>query len=182
MPATVLRYTVTARLLHWIIALMVLATIPIGTIMLIEGIERSTQDTLFILHKNGGVLILLAVLARIAWRVTHPPPPLPDSVADWQRAVSKVVHLSLYGMLIFMATTGYIRVSAGGFPIEMLDALGVPRLMPRSDAVAETAQTMHRYGRLVLIALIAMHIGAALFHAVVKRDGVFSRMWPPVGR
>jgi cytochrome b561 len=90
------------------------------------------------------------------------------------------VHLGLYAMLIFMALTGYTRVAAGGFPIEMLDALGLPRLAPRSDALAETAQTLHHYGRYVLIALVLMHVGAALFHAVALRDGVFSRMWPPV--
>jgi cytochrome b561 len=173
-------YTTTGRLLHWIVAVMVLATIPIATVMIREGITRSTQDTLFILHKNGGVIILLLVLARIGWRLTHPPPPLPATVPPIQQFAARAVHLGLYAMLIFMAATGYTRVAAGGFPIEMLDALGVPRLAPRSDALAETAQTLHRYGRLVLIALIFLHVGAALFHAVVLRDGVFSRMWPPV--
>jgi cytochrome b561 len=160
----------------------VLATIPIGTAMVQEGIPRSTQDTLFILHKNGGVIILLLMLARIAWRLGHPPPPLPESVPPIQQLASRVVHLGLYGMLLFMAVTGYVRVAAGGFPIEMLDAIGMPRLAPRSDALAETAQTLHRYGRLVLMALVLLHVGAAAFHGIVKRDGVVSRMWPPFGR
>ena len=181
MPSTPPGYTTTARLLHWIIALMVLSTIPIGTIMLREGIDRSTQDTLFILHKNGGVIILILVLARIAWRVANPSPPLPDTVPPIQRLASRTVHLGLYAMLIFMAVTGYTRVAAGGFPIEMLDALGLPRLAPRSDSLAETAQTLHHYGRYVLVALILVHVGAALYHALVMRDGVFRRMWPPVG-
>jgi len=180
MPQTPPGYTTTARLLHWIVGLMVLATIPIGTVMVREGIERSTQDTLFILHKNGGVIILLLVLARIGWRIANPPPPLPASVPPSQRLAAHVVHLALYAMLIFMAVTGYTRVAAGGFPIEMLDALGVPRLAPRSDSLAETAQTLHHYGRYVLFVLILMHVGAALFHAVALRDGVFSRMWPPI--
>lgn len=182
MPATPTRYTATARLLHWIVALMVLATIPIGTVMIQEGLARSTQDTLFILHKNGGVIILLLVLARIAWRAAHPPPPLPASVPAWQQAISRLVHVGLYAMLVFMAVTGYTRVAAGGFPIEMLDALGVPRLAPRSDSLAETAKALHHNGRLVLVALVLMHVGAALYHAILLRDGVFSRMWPPVGR
>lgn len=183
MPATTApRYTATARMLHWIVALMVLATIPIGTVMLQEGLARSTQDTLFILHKNGGVLILLLVLARIAWRIGNPPPPLPADVPPWQRAISQIVHLGLYAMLLFMAVTGYVRVAAGGFPIEMLDAIGMPRLAPRSDELAESAQTLHRYGRLVLIALIALHVGAALYHALVLRDGILRRIWPPFGR
>ena len=181
MPATVTRYTATARLLHWVVALMVLSTIPIGTVMLQDGISRSTQDTLFILHKNGGVIILLLVLARIAWRIGHPAPPLPETVPAWQRTASHLAHMGLYAMLLFMAVTGFVRVSAGGFPIEMLDAIGFPRLVPRSDELAETAQMLHHNGRVVLVALILAHVGAALHHAVVKRDGVFSRIWPPVG-
>jgi cytochrome b561 len=74
-----------------------------------------------------------------------------------------------------------VRVKAGGFPIESLDALSIPSLVPRSEALAEIAKTVHYGAGLLLIALIAMHIGAALFHGMVKQDGVFSRMWPPVG-
>ena len=179
---TMSRYSATARLLHWIVALMVLATIPIGTAMLQEGISRSTQDTLFILHKNGGVIILVLVLARIVWRALNPPPPLPATLPAVQRLASKVVHLGLYAALLFMAFTGYVRVTAGGFPIEMLDAIGFPRLAPRSDALADTAKALHNVGRFVLVPLILLHLGAAAYHGAIKRDGIFSRMWPPVGR
>ena len=73
----------------------------------------------------------------------------------------------------------YIRVKAGGFPIESLDALGVPSFVPRSDDLAETAQWVHATARFVLIAFILLHIGAALKHGLIDRDGVVRRMWRP---
>jgi cytochrome b561 len=85
-------------------------------------------------------------------------------------------------MLFFMAVTGFVRVQAGGFPIEMLNAIGLPPLVPRSDALAEAAKAAHYWGRYVLVVAVLLHIGAALHHAVVKRDGIFGRMWPIVPR
>jgi cytochrome b561 len=73
-------------------------------------------------------------------------------------------------------------VRAGGFPIEALDAIGVPPLVPRSEALASAAQTVHFLGAWAISALIALHVAAALYHGLVVRDGVFGRMWPPVGR
>ncbi len=163
-------------------ALLVIATIPAGQIMIQEGLARSTQNALFVFHKNVGVIILLLVLARIAYRAAYPPPPLPVSIPGWQRAVAHATHALLYLLLLVMAVSGYVRVVAGGFPLELLDALGAPRLAPRSDPLAETAKAVHYYARFALVALILAHIGAALHHGLFKRDGVFSRMWPAGAR
>lgn len=173
-------YGTTARLFHWISAILILSTIPVGAIMVREGLSRPVQDTLFIFHKNVGVILLVLVLLRLAWRAFNPPPPRPAGVmAGWQETLSSWVHRGLYAMLLFMAITGYVRVSAGGFPIEMLDWLGVPRL-PRNIPLADFASMLHFYGKFVLVALVVLHVAGALHHAVLKRDGVFSRMWPPV--
>ncbi len=175
------RYAMPVRFLHWVAAVLIIATIPIANIMQQEGIERSTQDLLFILHKNGGVIIFLLVVVRILWRVLTPAPPMPASMPDWQVAAAKAAHWGLYGMLLVMTISGYVRVRAGGFPVEMLDAIGVPHMVPRSDSLAETAQAIHSNARFILVALILLHVGAALQHAF-KRDGVFGRIWPPLGR
>ena len=89
------------------------------------------------------------------------------------------MHVGLYATLLVMAISGYVRVTTGGFPIEMLEALGVPPLLPRNEQVAKVAETVHATTILVLLVLIAMHVGAAAYHGIVRRDGVFSRMWPP---
>lgn len=177
----VTRYSATTRLLHWIVGLMVIATIPIGVVMQQQGLARPTQDLLFILHKNGGVIILILVALRIVWRLATPAPALPSTIPAWQAKAAKTVQTLLYALLIVMAVSGYIRVRAGGFPIEMLDAFGIPAMVPRSDSLAETAQSIHSTARFPLAALILLHVAAGLKH-LFARDGVFSHIWPPLGR
>lgn len=174
------RYSTMTRLLHWVSAVLILSTIPIGVIMLREGLARPTQDFLFILHKNGGVIIFALVVARLLWRLVSPPPPMPATLPNWQQRAAKLGHSGLYAMLLVMSVSGYVRVRAGGFPVEMLDAIGAPALVPRSEALASFAQSVHSYGRFVLVALILAHVAAAVVH-MIRRDGVMRRIWPPIG-
>jgi cytochrome b561 len=174
-------YKPLAKLFHWLTALLVLLTIPAALIMLTPGIERSVQDPLFLFHKNIGVVILVLVALRLAYRIVNPPPPLPASVPVWQARLASATHWLLYGLLLAMAVSGYVRVTAGGFPLEVFDRLGLPRPVPRSDSLAETAKSIHAFLRYPLVALIVVHIGAALHHAIIKRDGVFGRMLPGRG-
>lgn len=175
-------YPTPSRWLHWLTALVVLATIPVGAVMNRDDISRDLQNTLFIFHKNVGVVILVLVALRLLVRATTTTPPLPASLPAWQRQAAAISHGALYLLLIVMAVSGYVRVVAGGFPIEGLDALGIPPLVPRSDTLAENAQWVHFNVRFVLVAFIILHIAAAIQHAVIKRDGVFARMWPLMAR
>ena len=175
------RYSGPARGLHWLMAVLILLTIPAGMIMVQPGLDRGLQNALFIYHKNVGVFLLLLVVLRLLWRWRNPPPPKPASLPAWQARIAELTHGALYLLLFLLPVAGYVRVKAGGFPIETLDALGVPSFVPRSDSLAEVAKTVHYGAGLVIAAIVAMHVGAALFHGIVKRDGVFSRMWPPVG-
>ncbi|PWK62941.1 cytochrome b [Roseicyclus mahoneyensis] len=175
------RYSMPSRLIHWVMALLILLTIPAGMVMVQPGLDRGLQNTLFIFHKNIGVALLALVVLRAAWRLGHPAPPLPATVPGWQARIAGLSHMALYALMVTLPVAGYVRVKAGGFPIETLDALGIPSLVPRSDALAEVAKTIHYGAGLAIVAVLAAHIGAALFHGIVKRDGVFSRIWPPVG-
>ena len=78
-----------------------------------------------------------------------------------------------------MAVSGIIRVQAGGFPMEFWDPF-IGGMVAKSESLADTAKAVHHYARYVIIALIFAHVGAAAMHGLIKRDGVFSRMWPPV--
>ena len=171
-------YVPIARALHWLTALFVLSTIPAGVVMIEEGLPRALQNGLFIFHKNVGVVILLLVVARLIVRAVNPPPPLPAFVPAGQAKVAHAVHMLIYLFLIVMALSGYIRVVSGGFPLELWDAIGVPRLAPRSDAVAGIASQVHGIARFALVSLILIHIGAAIYHGMVRRDGIVRRMWP----
>ncbi|WP_342028803.1 cytochrome b [Aliiruegeria lutimaris] len=175
-------YTTPARLLHWTVALFVLLLIPAGFVMVQQGLPRTLQNTLFLFHKNFGVIVLVLMLLRVAYRFFVRPPALPDHLPDWQRKIADISHRLLYVALFVMPISGYIRVRAGGFPIEGLDALGIGTLLPRSEMIANVAKTIHYLTAFAIVVLLMMHIGAALQHALLRRDGVFERMWPPTRR
>lgn len=171
-------YKPLAKIFHWLNALLVLLTIPAALIMLTPGIERGLQDPLFMFHKNVGVVLLVLVATRLAYRLFNPPPPLPHTMPVVQRYLAEATHWLLYGLLLAMAISGFIRVTAGGFPLELFDRFGIQNLVPRSDSLAETAKRVHALLRFPLVALIVLHIGAALYHGIVKRDGIAKRMMP----
>lgn len=176
------RHATPMRVLHWIMAVLVLLMIPAGLVMVQPGLDRGLQNALFVLHKNTGILLILLLVLRVALRLRNTAPPLPSAMPGWQRLAAGATHGALYLLLLAVPVAGYIRVKAGGFPIESLDALGMPSLVPRSDALAGTAKLAHWALGLAMGGVIAAHVGAAAFHGLVKRDGVFSRMWPPMGR
>ena len=155
--------------------------IPVGLTM-VQDVPKPTQDKLFVLHKGLGSIFLVLILARLGWRLFHPPPPLPVSVPKAQRRAAALVHGALYLLLVVMAVSGYVRVVTGGFPIELLNMLGIPPLLPKDPAVSKIASGVHAVAKSALIVVIALHVGAALYHALVRRDGILARMWPPVAR
>lgn len=174
-------YGRTARVLHWTMAVLVILMIAAGLTMT-SDVDRALQDRLFIFHKGTGVILLLLIAFRIVWRIGHPAPPLPASVPPLQQFAAHATHIGLYFFLVVMTVSGYVRVTTGGFPIELLNAIGIPPLLPRSKGVADVAESIHATAKFGLIILLLMHIGAAAFHGIVLRDGVFSRMWPPFSR
>ena len=175
------RYSAPARAIHWTMAALIVLMIPAGLVMVQPGLDRSLQNALFVFHKNTGVLLLLLVILRVFLRFRYAAPALPTTLPPLQARAAGASHMALYLLMIVVPLAGYIRVRAGGFPIESLDAMGLPGFVPRSDALAETAKTVHYFSSLALAAIIGLHIAAACFHGIVKRDGVFSRIWPPLG-
>jgi cytochrome b561 len=174
------RYTTTAIVLHWLTAVLVLVTVPIGLVMpdLAKG---PLQDRLYVAHKAIGVLVLLVLVVRLAWRATHPPPPLAGLVARWEMRLAHAVHGLLYAALAVMAVSGYVHLRAGGFPIEVLDALGLPPLVPRHEALAKAAQAVHGATAWLLVGLVLLHVAGALKHVFVGPAQVLARMLPGDG-
>jgi len=172
-------YGTGARLFHWITAAAVFTMIPVGIAMTSEGFE-SIGDPLFILHKGLGSILLALVLLRLAWKVVSPKaPPLPDSVPKRQQRLAHLTHGGLYAMLVIMTVTGFTRVRTGDFPIELLDALGVPVFIPEMPELTTTLSVIHKVSAYTFVALIAVHVAAAVYHAWIRDDGVVRRMWPP---
>jgi cytochrome b561 len=173
-------YSRGARLLHWLTAALVIVTLPVG-IAMIRLPGGTAQNVLFILHKSIGVVLLVLVIVRLAWRLTHPPPPL-TGIAAWQIRLSSLVHGLLYALLLVMAVTGYVGTVAGGFPIELLQRLGIPPLMSVSKPTSDAAFWIHTTLVWLLLALVLLHVAAALHHGFVRRDHVLQRMWPGARR
>lgn len=181
MTTTTKKYRVPARVIHWAMALLILGLLPVGALMVRDGLDRSLQNVLFVAHKNIGVVVLILIFVRIAYRMMRPPVLDPVPLPKMQEQAAHFTHIALYAMLLIMPLAGYVRVRAGGFPIEALDALGIPSFVPRSEALAEFAKAVHHYGAYAIALLVLMHIGAAAYHGVVRKDGIFTRMWPPFG-
>lgn len=155
--------------------------IPVGLAMAQEP-PQPWGNRLYVLHKGLGPLLFLVVLLRIGWRAFHPAPPLPPSVGPAQRLAASVVHAGLYAALLVMAVSGYVFVDAGDYPVEALQALGIPPFIPKNEALSGAAEAVHRTCAFLLIGLVALHLGAAVLHGAVRRDGVVARMWPPLAR
>ena len=171
-------YAVRQRAIHWIMVLLILPMVVAGFVMTQQGLPRAVQNSLFIFHKNIGTLLLVLAVLRLIIRLRNAAPPLPQHLPGWQRRAAAASHGLLYVLICVMPLSGYIRVRAGGFPIEALDRLGVPSLVPRSDTLAQLAKTVHEYGGYALAAVLGLHIAAAFYHALVLRDGTFARIWP----
>lgn len=180
-PVPVPGYGTGHRVFHWLSALLILVTIPVGLAMTSEGFV-AIGDALYVTHKSLGVVILAVLLLRVLWRVVTPGPPrLPPSVPPVQRRLAERTHLALYLLVGLMGVTGYLRVVSGDFPVEILDALGIPPLISGAPELSRWLSVVHKVGAYLLVAGLAAHVAAAVHHALVLRDGVFQRMWPPWG-
>lgn len=168
------RYSRVAILLHWSIALLVLANLPLG--LLHDWIERNFTSLMWI-HKSIGMTILLLTVGRIGWRLTHRPPPFPRHLRRWERTAARTVHLGFYLLLLALPVTGLIRSSAGPYPLHWFALFDVPKLpVAEGGALARFAASAHDWMGWTMAALAALHIAAALRHHFLLRDRVLRRM------
>jgi cytochrome b561 len=174
-------YGSVARILHWIVALLVVLQIPAGIAMTSEPLS-AYSDPLYIFHKGSGTLLLVLVLARVAWRLMHRPPPFPAFMPPLEQRIAHATHAAIYVLLGVMVVSGYVRTVGDGFPIELLDALGVPPLIPEMPRIARAMLVVHQFTVIGLIGLLAVHVSAVLRHHLIEGNPVLARMWPPVDR
>jgi len=171
-------YGTVARLFHWIIALLVLAQIPAGIAMTSEPLAE-VLGPVYVMHKGSGAVLLVLVLARLLWRLTHRPPPFPDYVPALEQRIASATHAAIYVALLTMTVSGYVFTVGDGYPVEMLDALGVPPLVPHVPRVARVMLVVHQFAAVVLACLIAVHVSAVLRYRLIERRPILARMWPP---
>jgi len=169
------RYDSVAMLLHWAIAALILANIPLGAFS--ERIEEGLGASPMWLHKSIGLTVLLLGLARLAWRLTHrPPPPI---LEGWRAGMAATVHWAFYVLIILVPLTGWMRSSASGYPLRWFEQFDVPKFPIASRSPeAYAAASAHEILTWLMVALIALHLAAAIHHQWFRRDHVLQRILP----
>ncbi len=176
-----IRYDNVTITLHWLIAALIIGMLALGFFM--EDFPPSIRFTAYDLHKATGITILGLSIFRLTWRLLNPPPALAMPMAPWRMAAMHIVHWLLYGFMVAMPLSGWLFSSAAAkYPLHYYGLGTVPFIpMPADEALRKTighlateAHTLMGYGAL---ALIAGHVGAALWHQFRERDGLILRMW-----
>jgi len=161
-----------ARLLHWLMAILIVAMLFIGVSMV--GDLSLRHPLLVELHKATGLALLLLVIVRIGLRLTLPHPPLPHDLPPLQRIAAGASHLLLYALMLGMPLLGWAMLSAGGYP----RPLQLPAIAPHDLQLYAVLRQAHGWAGYLLFATVLVHLGAALMHALVRRDRVLRSMWP----
>lgn len=180
-------YSGFAKLLHWLIALVIAAMVGLGVYMTEVAGELQYKLWLYQLHKSFGVTLFALVTIRLLWRQISPPPPIPPDMPNWERRAAQAMHIGLYAVMFALPLSGWARVSASplSVPTTVFSLFTVPHIpflaaLPaeRKEALEPVFQTVHWALAWTLVALAAVHALAALRHALILKDGVMTRMLP----
>lgn len=171
------RYSTVAIVLHWLTAALIFCAFPLGLYM--SDLKFSPLKLqLFSYHKWLGVTIFLLLVMRLLWRASHTPPAMPTSIVAWQQRAAHGVHHLLYSLLVLIPFSGWLMSSAKGVPVVYLGVIQLPDLVSKDKALGNLLETTHSVLNYVLLALLILHIAAALKHHYIEKDATLSRMMP----
>ncbi|HWU76481.1 MAG TPA: cytochrome b [Rhodanobacter sp.] len=166
-------FNLAARVLHWCMALAILAMLFVGIGMVAS---LSLRPGLVSLHRPLGIAILLLVIVRLINRLRHAPPPLPRDLPAAQVFAARASHWLLYALMFAMPLIGWSMLSAGGYPVTLFKGFALPPIAPHDATVYAVLRSAHTWLALLLFATVLIHLAAALYHAWVRRDEVFASM------
>lgn len=169
-------YDVPQKAFHWLTAALTAAQFVIAWTMT-DPPEGSPPIGLMNLHLSVGSTILMLTIMRLLWRLTHAVPAPPRDIPRWQQAASRATHLSFYVILIAMPIAGWTWASAKGWPVTLFGIVRLPALTTPGNGLGEIAGEIHELLGIALLALLALHVAAALRHHFLK-DGILARMLP----
>jgi cytochrome b561 len=168
-------YTPVAKGLHWLMAVLILGLLALGIYM--SDLPLSPQKlTLYSWHKWAGVTVFLLVWLRLAWRITHCPPALPETLSPLMRLAAHAGHAALYVLMIAIPLTGWLMSSAKGFQTVWFGVLPIPDLVGKDKALGDLLRAAHEALNVLLMLTLAGHVGAALWHHFVLKDDTLRRM------
>lgn len=169
-------YDGVAKTFHW--AVLVLVVVQYATKWLPVGFASLGEGRLNAWHLAAGPAVLVLMLLRLAWRLTHRPPPPPTDLPRSLQIASRATHWLFYAILVALPVLGLVAASGFGATPTLLGIFPIPALIAKNKDLAETVGSIHGALAWALLAVIALHVSGALYHAFVKRDGVVGRMLP----
>ncbi len=169
-------YSLAAKFLHWAVAACVIFLIPSGILMVNVDLADALRNDLYSLHKAFGVLVLALMAMRVGYRLTLGAPAASGVLTPAQYVVSRIVHVTLYLLLIAMPILGWAGTSAFPAPVPFFGLFELPALIGPDRELSKQLLTIHSYLGFFLAGVAVLHIAAGLYHGIVRRDGVLSRM------
>ncbi len=170
------KYSTMAVILHWVMAIMILAMIGLGVYMVDLPKGSDERSAYFALHKSIGLTLALLALIRLGWKITHAAPPLPDSIDAGRRKLITATHHLLYVLMIVQPLSGYISSSFSGYKTRFW-GIPLPNWGWKAPELNELFTTIHDVSAFCLVTLLVLHIGGAISHAMRREHEITRRMW-----
>lgn len=168
------KYDGVAKALHWIVALFMIVMLTFGWGL--EDMEISEKVQTLVIHSSLGVSVFLLMIARLLWRRNHTPPALPDHMPGWQVTASKMSHHSLYFFTILQPLFGLGQSMFADYDVRPFGLMSVG--MGANESLHKIFHVLHGLNGRLLVALVFLHVAAALYHHFVQKDTVLKRMLP----
>ena len=171
-------YDPIARGVHWLNAILALVTILLAWGLLGAPRHSDARQWLILLHGSCGLVILALMLFWAGWRLRHPSPALRPMLTLVEALLAHATQVAIFLLFVIMPLSGYVSLAAAGKTVSFFGVVAIPPLAPQSGRLSQAAIAVHLLGEFLIYALMALHIGAALMHGFVRRDGILERMLP----
>ncbi len=170
-------YGSVAKLFHWRLFVLIVSLLAVGIFMANQTFTPEIF-TLYKWHKTIGVVALVLVVGRLIWRFMSPPPPLPTETPALEKWAAHGTHFLIYAAIVIIPVSGWLMSSAAPFPNLIIGDIQLPALIEQNEEASKFWSTVHYWAGRALIALLALHVSAALFHHFVRKDQILRRMLP----
>jgi len=168
------KYDGVAKTLHWIVALLMIVMLTAGWTLGDLPLDEKVQT--LVIHSSLGLSVFILMFIRLYWRRKNPPPARPDHMPTWQVTASKFSHHGLYFFVMLQPLLGLGQSMYADFDVRPYGAFSVS--MGANESLYGIFHELHEINAMILIALVLLHLGAALYHHFVQKDTVLKRMLP----
>ncbi len=170
------RYSSTAIIIHWLMAILIIAMIGLGLYMV--GLDKGSDERswFFRLHKSIGLTLALLAIIRLGWKIFSPPPALPDYVTSTDRKLAAATHNLLYLMMFIQPVSGYISASFSGYKTKFW-GIPLPHWGWKQPELNQLFTDIHDASAICLVILLLLHFAGVIHHLHKKEINLFKRMW-----